>query len=128
MFVTFTDDDLLSGSKPHNRPPFVAGYMQKQKVDCILVDGGSVVNIMPKSRLHNLGITIEELSKSWTMIQGLNLEGQCAISMIRIKLVMDDLSTFSIFHVIDAKAFINYCLGGHGSVNTGLLLPLSING
>ena len=79
------------------------GFVKEQKVDCILVDGGSVVNIMPKSTMHDLGITIEELSKSQTMIQGLNLEGQRAIGMIRVKLVMVGLSTFSIFHVIDAK-------------------------
>jgi len=37
------------------------------------------------------------------MIQGLNIEGLRAISMIRIKLVIGDLSTSSIFHIIDAK-------------------------
>jgi len=39
------------------------------------VDGGSTVNIMPKSTMNDLGITVEELSKSRTMIQGFNLEG-----------------------------------------------------
>ena len=38
--VTFTDDDLLLGSKPHNRPLFVTGYIREQKVRRILVDGG----------------------------------------------------------------------------------------
>jgi len=61
------------------------------------------------------------------MIQGFNFKGHHAIGMIHIKLVIDDLSTFSIFHVIDAKASTSYYLGGHASVNTGLLLPLSIN-
>jgi len=66
--ITFTDDDSLLGSKPHNRPLFVAGYIKGQKVDCILVDGGLVVNIMSKSIMQDLSITGEELSKSWTMI------------------------------------------------------------
>jgi len=64
MVVTFKDDDLLPGSKPHNRPLFVAGYIKEQKVDRILIDGGSAINIMPKSTMHDLGITIEEHSKS----------------------------------------------------------------
>ena len=34
---------------------------------------------MPKSTMQDLGITIEELSKIRTMIQGFNLEGQRAI-------------------------------------------------
>jgi len=62
--ITFTDDDLLLGSKPHNCPLFVTGYIREQKIRWILVDGGSAVNIMPKSTMNDLGITMEELSKS----------------------------------------------------------------
>jgi len=40
MVVPFTDDDLLLGSKPHNRPLFVAGYIKEQKVDRISIDRG----------------------------------------------------------------------------------------
>jgi len=123
--ITFTDDDLLLGSKPHNPPLFVAGYIKKQKVDRILVDGGSAVNIMPKSTMHDLGITIKEILKSWT--QGFNLECERAIGIIRIKLVIGDLSTSSMFHVIDAKTSYKLLLSGHGSMNKGLLCPLSIN-
>ena len=109
--ITFTDDDLLLGSKPHNRPLFVTGYIREQKVRRILVDGGSAVNIMPKSTMNDLGITVEELSKSRTMIQGFNLEGQRAIGMIRIELIIGDLTTSSIFHVIDAKTSYRLLLG-----------------
>jgi len=59
--VTFTGDDLLLGSKPHNRSLFMASYIKEHKVDRILVDRGSTVNIMPKSTMHDLGITTEEL-------------------------------------------------------------------
>ncbi|KAL0445566.1 UNVERIFIED_CONTAM: hypothetical protein Slati_1684500 [Sesamum latifolium] len=45
--ITFTDEDLLLGSKPHNRPLFIAGYVREQKVNRILIDGGSAVNILP---------------------------------------------------------------------------------
>jgi len=68
MVVTFVDDDLLLDSKPHNFPLFMAGYIKKQKVDRILIDGVLAINIMLKSTMHHLGITIEELLKSRTMI------------------------------------------------------------
>ncbi|KAL0405771.1 UNVERIFIED_CONTAM: hypothetical protein Slati_3891000 [Sesamum latifolium] len=45
--ITFTNEDLLLGSKPHNRPLFVVGYVREQKVNRILIDGGSAVNILP---------------------------------------------------------------------------------
>ena len=80
--VSFTDGDLLLGSKPHYHLLFVTGYIWGQKVKRILVDGGSTVNIKPKSTVNNLRTTIEELSKSQLMIQDFNLEGQRTISMI----------------------------------------------
>ncbi|KAL0379306.1 UNVERIFIED_CONTAM: hypothetical protein Sradi_3236100 [Sesamum radiatum] len=66
--ITFTDEDLLLGSKPHNRPLFVAGYVREQKVNRILIDGGSAVNILPLRILMELEVPIDELSNSRLMI------------------------------------------------------------
>ncbi|KAK4397752.1 hypothetical protein Sango_1250700 [Sesamum angolense] len=41
--IIYTDEDLLLGSKPHIRPLFIAGYVREQKVNRILIDGGSAV-------------------------------------------------------------------------------------
>jgi len=49
---------------PHNHPLFITGYIREQKVKWILVDRWSAVNIMPKSIMNGLGITVEELSKT----------------------------------------------------------------
>jgi len=81
----------------------VPGSVKEQKVYRILVDEGSAVNIIEKSTMQDLGIIMEELSKSQTMIQGFNLKGQRTIGMISVKLVIRNLSTSSIYHVIDAK-------------------------
>ena len=62
--MTFADEDLLLGSKPHNRPLFVSGYTRGERVSHILIDDGSTVNIMPKGTMRCLGISMEELSKS----------------------------------------------------------------
>jgi len=101
--VSFTDEDLLLGPKPRNRPLFVTGYIRGQKVKRILVDGGSAINTMPKFTMNDLGIAVDKLFKSRMMIQGFNLEGQRAIGMIRLELAIGDLSIISIFHVIDSK-------------------------
>ena len=39
--ITFIDEDLLLRSKPHNRPLFVSSFMKEQKVNRVLIDGGS---------------------------------------------------------------------------------------
>ncbi|KAL0458408.1 UNVERIFIED_CONTAM: hypothetical protein Slati_0468000 [Sesamum latifolium] len=83
--ITFTDEDLLLGSKPHNRPLFVTKYVCEQKVNRILIDGGSAVNILPLRILKELGIPIDELSNSRLMIQGFNQGGQRAVGIIRLQ-------------------------------------------
>ena len=45
------------------------------------------------------------------MIQGFNIKGQQAIGIIRVKLVMGDLLTSSIFYVIDSKTSYKSLLG-----------------
>jgi hypothetical protein len=99
------------GSKPHNRPLFVFGYIREEKVSRILIDDGSAVNIMSKVTMKRLGISTEELSKSRLVIQGFNQEGQKAIGIIRFDMIMEDLKTRPLFHVIDSKTFYNLLLG-----------------
>jgi len=66
---------------------------------------------MPKSTMNNLGITMEELPESQMVIQGFSLKSQRPIGMIRLELMMGDLSTSSIFHVIDSKTSYKLLLG-----------------
>ncbi|PIN26241.1 hypothetical protein CDL12_01008 [Handroanthus impetiginosus] len=109
--ISFTDEDLLLGSKPHNRPLFVSRFMQEQKVNCILIDGGSAVNIMPKSTMKRLGILAKDLSRSRLTIQGFNQDGQKAIGMIRLDLMIGELKASTLFHVIDARTSYHLLLG-----------------
>ncbi|KAK4390148.1 hypothetical protein Sango_2078100 [Sesamum angolense] len=108
--ITLTDEDLLLGSKPHNRPLFVAGYVREQKVNRILIDGGSAINILPLRILKELEIPIDELSNSRLMIQGFNQGGQRAVGIIRMQLIMKDMVSSALFHVIDAKTSYNMLL------------------
>ncbi|KAA0046770.1 ty3-gypsy retrotransposon protein [Cucumis melo var. makuwa] len=62
MSIDFSDEDLLLGSKLHNRPLYVSGYVREYRVDKILIDNGSTINIMPKSTMRQLGILMDELS------------------------------------------------------------------
>jgi len=61
--------------------------------------------------MNELGITMEELSKSRMVIQEFSLESQHAVGMIHLELTMGDLLTSSIFHVIDSKSFYKMLLG-----------------
>ncbi|XP_074313449.1 uncharacterized protein LOC141648620 [Silene latifolia] len=109
--LSFSDEDLLLGSKLHNRPLYVSGYIRGRRVNRILIDGGSGVNLMPKATMVELGITMDELSSSRTIIHGFNLNGERAVGIIRVNLSMEDLSSDTLFHVIDAKTSFKLLLG-----------------
>ena len=108
--LTFTDEVLLLGSKPHNRLLYVFGYACEQKIDHILIDGGLAVNILPKMTMRRLGLTMEELSHSRLVIQGFNQGEQSAIGMIHLELIIGKLISNVLFHVIDAKTTYNVLL------------------
>ncbi|CAL5441882.1 unnamed protein product [Camellia sinensis] len=108
--VTFTNEDLQLGSKPHNRPLFVSGFISEQKVKCILVDRGLAVNIMPKFTIKKLGIPVDELARSHLVIQGFNQGDQRAIGMIHLNLTIGELTASTLFHVINARTSYNLLL------------------
>ncbi|KAM1087923.1 hypothetical protein ACFX2B_013260 [Malus domestica] len=109
--ICFTDKDLLLGSKLHNYPLFVSGYVREHKVNHMLVDGGSAINIMPKSTMTTISNKAEELSLSRLLIQGFNQGGQRAIGMIQVEMTIGELKSSMIFHVIDARTFYGLLLG-----------------
>ena len=109
--LTFTDEDLLLGSKPHNRPLYVSSSARDQKIDRILIYGGSAVNILQKMKMRRLGLTMEELSHSRLVIQDFNQGGQRVIDMIHLELIIGELTSNVLFHVIDAKTTYNMLLG-----------------
>ncbi|KAA0041300.1 uncharacterized protein E5676_scaffold145G00140 [Cucumis melo var. makuwa] len=103
MSIDFSDEDLLLGSKLHNRPLYVFGYVREQIVDQILLDNRSAVNIMPKSTMRQLGILMDELSNSKLVIQGLNQGRQRVIGMICLELIISDLKASALFHNTDSR-------------------------
>ncbi|KAM1818814.1 hypothetical protein ACFX11_000569 [Malus domestica] len=109
--INFTDEDLLLGSKPHNRHLFVSGYVREHKVNRMLVDGGLAINIMPKSTMATIDIKVEELSLSRLLIQGFNQGGQRAMGMIQVEMTIGELKSSTIFHVIDARTSYGLLLG-----------------
>ncbi|KAL0439167.1 UNVERIFIED_CONTAM: hypothetical protein Slati_2399700 [Sesamum latifolium] len=66
--MTFTDEDLLRGSKAHNRSLFITCYAHEQKISRILIDGGSAVNILPLRTVKEFGVSMDELTNSRLMI------------------------------------------------------------
>lgn len=109
--ISFIDDDLLLGFELHNMPLFVIGAIREQHLNRILIGDGSAVNIMPRTVLKRLGISIDELSKSNITIQGFNQGGQRAMGKISVELSIGNMKSNILIHVIDAKTSYNLLLG-----------------
>ncbi|KAG9450288.1 hypothetical protein H6P81_010253 [Aristolochia fimbriata] len=109
--ITFREEDIQLGTKNHNRPLFVSGYIRDQKVNRMLIDCGSAVNILPIRTMKDVGISAGDLSPSSLLIQGFNQEGQRTLGMISVKLHIGDMVAETPFQVIDSRTSYNLLLG-----------------
>ena len=62
---------------------------------------------------------MKELTQSCLMIHGFNQGGQRAIGMIHLELVIGELSSNTLFHVIIAKHFTTYYSSDHDFMRMG---------
>ncbi|KAG9458146.1 hypothetical protein H6P81_002654 [Aristolochia fimbriata] len=109
--ISFKETDMLLGEKSHNRPLFVSRAIKDRWINRILLDSGSAVNILPIRTLKNVGLVANDLQASSLMIQGFNQEGQRALGTIKLELLIGDMTSHVLFHVIDARTSYNVLLG-----------------
>ena len=85
--------------------------MEHLFVNRIFIDGGSAVNILPLKILKELEISLDELLPNWLMIQGFNQGGQIAIGKIRLHMLIGEMESSALFHVIDANTTYKVLIG-----------------
>jgi hypothetical protein len=69
--VTFADKDFLLGNKKHNRPVLMLGEIDDLGINCIMIDGGSAIILLPLRTLKRIGYSTRDLSQSNVIIHGL---------------------------------------------------------
>ena len=67
--ITFSDADLLVEWRNYNRALFIPAKVKGKRTSYVMVDDGSVINIYPLQILPNLGVKVEELTKSDLVIR-----------------------------------------------------------
>ncbi|KAJ6821661.1 uncharacterized protein M6B38_391965 [Iris pallida] len=108
---TFTQDDMLLEDNRHVRPLYYTEYIDTVKVDRILVDPGSALDIMPKTLLDALKIPVHNLSTTITTILEFNSGRSEPLGKIRLKVQIGNLRTKVTFYVIDNHVSYNVLLG-----------------
>lgn len=67
--ITFNNDDMLLETSEHNRSLYVTGDIDETKINRILIDLGSSINLMTLRTLRSLSLDIFNLSKEKIMNQ-----------------------------------------------------------
>ncbi|KAL4191052.1 hypothetical protein AMTRI_Chr07g27700 [Amborella trichopoda] len=110
MPITFAEDDLQLGEKFHNRPLFVAGELNACPINRITLDGGSVVNLIPRRILTRLGLGSKDLTPTLVTVQGFNQSRDKPDGTVRLRFTIGELNDYAQFHVIDIDTSYNILL------------------
>ncbi|KAJ1700966.1 hypothetical protein LUZ63_000745 [Rhynchospora breviuscula] len=109
--ITFTDEDLMTGTADHNRPLYTTGTIYGKKINKILVELGSSISIIPLKMLVQLSLSIRETRKDKIRIHGFNHQYQKALRSIVIDVTFGDLVTPVKFFIIEADTTYKALLG-----------------
>ena len=67
--ITFSDADLPEEGRNHKRALFIPAEIKGKRTSYVMVDDGSAINVCPLQILPNLGVKVEELTKSNLVIR-----------------------------------------------------------
>ena len=95
--ITFSDEDLYLGSANHNRPFYVIDMIGDRRINHILLDCGSAVNLLSLRVLRAIKMIPNQLSPTLLTIHGLNQVGQKALATIALKVDLDNLYMDALF-------------------------------
>ena len=67
--ITFSNTDLLVEGRNYNRALFISAEVKGKRTSYVMVDDGSAISVCPLQILPNLGVKVEELTKSDLVIK-----------------------------------------------------------
>jgi hypothetical protein len=124
--ITFNDEDLLLGNKKHNRLLFMFGEIDDLPINCIMIGGGSAINLLPMHTLKRIGYSKGDLCHSNVVIRGFNQSGQEALGTISLVLKFENFMTYVKFYVIDVATSYN-ALIGHPWLHENKVIPSTLH-
>ena len=109
--IHFSNSDLLVGTTDHNRPLYVTGECEGKKLNQILVDAGSSINIISLKALKSLALNTRPINPEKITILGFNQISQKSLGSVILTLRFGQLITKTKFHVLDAHTSYKALLG-----------------
>ena len=113
--ITFSDSDLEGCQHPHDDPLVIRAVVANKTILWVLVDNGSLVDIIFASAFDKMGIGREKLEPVSTYLRGFSGEKVLPLGSIQLVLTLGDPSfqatTTVRFLIVDAPSAYNVLLG-----------------
>nr|CAD1831652.1 unnamed protein product [Ananas comosus var. bracteatus] len=110
--LILTKNSEVSAAKTRfMRPLFIRALIEGRPVGRIMVDEGSMVNVMPTSFFKKLGKSKDELKPTDTIMTDFTGSGQQAKGVLTTELTVGSKTLRTAFFVVDADSYYNLLLG-----------------
>ena len=124
--ITFSDSNLEGWQHPHDDPLVIRAVMANKTIHQVLVDNGSLADIIFTSIFDRMGIGREKLEPISTHLRGFSGEKVLPLGSIQLVLTLGDTpcqaTTAVKFLIVDAPSAYNMLLG-KPSLNTIKAIP-----
>ena len=124
--ITFSYSDLEGCQHPHDDPLVIKAIVANKTIHRVLVDNGSLADIIFASAFNKMGIGREKLEPASTHLRGFSGEKVLPLGSIQLVLTLGDLpcqaTTTVRFLIVDAPSAYNVLLG-RPSLNTIKAIP-----
>jgi hypothetical protein len=88
----------------HLKTLYFKGYINGHPVNKMLVDTNAAVNIMPYSRLHQLGCSVEDLIKTNITLSDFNGQASKAQGVFNVDLTVGSKTILTSFFIVSSKS------------------------
>ena len=113
--ITFSDLDMEGCQNPHDDPLVIKTIVANKTIHKVLVDNGSLTDIIFASAFHKMGIGREKLEPVNTSLRGFSGERVPPLGSVQLVLTVGDppcqATTTVRFLIVDAPSAYNMLLG-----------------
>ena len=109
--ITFSNADLPVELRNHNRALFILGEVKGKRKSYVMVDNGSAINVCPLQILPNLGVKVEELTKSDLVIRAYDDSTRSVEGMFMAPVKIGPIEAVVEFTVLDILVTYALLLG-----------------
>ena len=95
----------------HLRPLYIKAYIDSRAISRILIDGGTIMNVMPVEILKKLGKTQNDLKETNMKMNNFTRESTEALDFYIAEFTLGSKTSNIVFFVIDAKPRYSLLLG-----------------